>query len=69
MAAREQARAWPYGVPQAENPDPPAPSRAPYASEEMLYADRKNQSAGTIAYSLILRMILSEKSATFGIML
>jgi hypothetical protein len=45
------------------------PSRAAYASEEMLYADRKNRSAGTIAYSLILRTILPEKSATFGIML
>jgi hypothetical protein len=68
MAPREQARAWPYGVPQAENPDPPAPSRAAYASEEMR-DDRKNHSGGTIAYSLILRMILSDKSATFGIML
>jgi hypothetical protein len=69
MAPREQARAWPYGVPQAENPDPPAPSRAAYASEEMLYADRKIILAARSLISLILRMILSEKSATFGIML
>jgi hypothetical protein len=61
------------GVLQAENSDPPAPSQAAYASDvtsqEIRSAGRPSHSGGMIAYSLILRMILSEKSATFGIML
>jgi hypothetical protein len=62
------------GVSQAENSDPPAPSQGGLCvgcsrPMEIRSAGRPSHSGGTIAYYLILRMILSEKSATFGIML